>query len=654
MKKALIGLLMGCLLLGGGVLWAAPDQNLQKEAEDITRAGIVGPGSINVHRPGDIQMSFGALVRIIPTMESNYDFGLGDEKGFVPGDIFQNHANEAAWLSNSYIRTENKLYFNAMPNDEVWSFYACLEFDGVLDNHVVDDRGNNDPGAVDLKGSNSNYGLERLHGSVLLPFAKSLNLRLHAGWDIYELDAYNGGGLVYGDDNPGFWLTGQAGERIKFQVGFHKLKENDWQISNLKDGNHDDDRDLYTVAVDYNFNKNNRIRFMGAFDRIRNIRANTVQNNLFGDTIAEKLASSQNELNTKAYALNGLVNGIVVGGQVIGFTGTDGSTTTKIEGGRLDTAKVKASAPAIDYVAGDGTAAQLLGGQKMIDQANFNLTNNYFHDDLPKAETNSYYLGFYYQGGFGIIKPFCEAVYQFGKADNTGLGAFVDYQTGERFEDDYDISAYALAADLAFDLKEMVGFKFEPHIGVMYASGDDDPTDDNLEGYVGAANLQRFSTHWGGENTIIGDTNMLLGSVLYGYLPELYGNGTPVATGGLENFAGTGSGRGDNPGLTMYSLGLDMAPKRFLIYKTNVNIFNYNEDFRMPSYDGSICEIDSGYLGTEWDNEVILALSKNMFIKGQFSFFFPGEVIDDITEAYSGDECDDVATRLAFELIWNF
>ena len=38
----------------------------------------------------------------------------------------------------------------------------------------------------------------------------------------------------------------------------------------------------------------------------------------------------------------------------------------------------------------------------------------------------------------------------------------------------------------------------------------------------------------------------------------------------------------------------------------------------------------------------------------KFSFLFPGEVIEDITEAYSGEDCDDVATRLGMELIWNF
>ncbi|MFW6239950.1 MAG: hypothetical protein ACOC98_04970, partial [Thermodesulfobacteriota bacterium] len=61
------------------------------------------------------------------------------------------------------------------------------------------------------------------------------------------------------------------------------------------------------------------------------------------------------------------------------------------------------------------------------------------------------------------------------------------------------------------------------------------------------------------------------------------------------------------------------------------------------------------YVGTEWDNEITLALSKHMFVKGQFSFFFPGEAIEDVTRALSGGtETDEVATRLAMELIWNF
>ncbi len=253
MKKLVVLMVLVTSLALVGTVFAGED--LQKAAEDITKAGIVGPGSINVHRPGDIQMSFGATMRVIPTMEDNFDFGLSDEDGFAGGDLFQNHANESGWVNNSYIRCENKLYFNAIPDDQVWSFYAALEFDGILDNMSVDDRGNNDPGNNDNDSSNNNYGLERLHGTVKLPFAKSLNMRLHAGWDIYQLDVYDGGGLVFGDDDPGFWITGNIGDNADFQVDYHKLKENDWQVSDASVGNYDDDRDLYSMVLDYHLTR---------------------------------------------------------------------------------------------------------------------------------------------------------------------------------------------------------------------------------------------------------------------------------------------------------------------------------------------------------------------------------------------------------------
>jgi len=153
----------------------------------------------------------------------------------------------------------------------------------------------------------------------------------------------------------------------------------------------------------------------------------------------------------------------------------------------------------------------------------------------------------------------------------------------------------------------------------------------------------------------------MLGSVLYGYQPELYGNGTPVFTGGLQNMAGTGSGRGDNPGMTLISAGITVAPKKFLIYKTNINNFWWNEDIYVsnivdPAAAATLGpqKVDAGYVGTEWDNELTLATSKHSFIRGQASFFFPGEVIEDVTTAMTGEKSDEIATRVAAEFILNF
>lgn len=558
--------LLASLVCVGGV-------SAQEEATDITEDVLTGPGSVSVTTKKGIQMSFGAQIRMIPTTESNWDFGLGDDlqtDGYIGGayndSLFKVHLNESGWVNNGYIRSESRLYFNALPEDRKWSFYAALEYDRPIDTDTVDNRGGGD--------ASSNFGLERLHATYALP----MNMRFHAGWDIWGVDIIDGGGLVYGDDNPGFWLTGDY-DTWSFNIGYFKLHENNFQTSTeffdrqvagvppltLEDWE-DEDRTLYAGYLTFNLNEDHKVQPFYTYDRIRSV------------PVRDFLGF-----------LSGGATGIVTG---------------------------------------------------------------------EKAHTDSHHIGAYYTGKFGMLELFAEGVYQFGSADDTGLA-----------QEDFDISAYALAADIALELKDFVGFSLKPHAGILYTSGDDDPDDDELSGYMGVENAQRFSQYWGGENTIIGDTNFVFGSLLYGYLPELYGNGTPVFTGGLENGAGYGGGRGDNPGLTMSSFGLTATPKKFIIFRSNVNSFWWNEDFVVQSFaapnnpvtgQAISTVIDAGYVGTEWDNELTVAMSKNTFVKGQCSFFFPGDGIEDVTSALSatpfgpGEKSDDIASRWAAELIWKF
>lgn len=550
--------------------FAKENSDLEKQldlADDITKETIAGPGSVEVNTGKGILMSFGSTVRIIPTSESDWDFGVSDSDnvkaaggllyGEAPKNLFREHVNESGWVEDGYIRTETKIHFNAMPKDRKWSFYGALEFDRPLDTASVDSRGGKDK-------DSSNFGLERLHISYALPW----NLRLHAGWDIWHVDVMEGAGMVYGDDNPGFWLTGEQ-ETISYNLGYFKLQENNFQVNPSEMGDdRNDDRSLYAGYMSVEPNDNNKFQFFGLYDQIRSIPATD-------------------------------------------FTGYLGSP--------------------------------------------FGITGE-------EPDTDSYHTGGYWIGNFGKMELFFEGVYQFGTAEDTGLENTVGPDSTTPLEDDYDINAYAMAGDLSYEFKGILtDFPLKPHLGFMYTSGDDDPYDDKLEGYNGVENAQRFSERWGGENTIIGDTNMMLGSVLYGYQPELYGNGTPVFTGGLQNMSGRGNGRGDNPGMTMLSAGITVAPKKFLIYKTNINNFWWNEDIYVtnivdPATAATLGpqKVDAGYVGTEWDNELTLATSKHSFIRGQASFFFPGEVIEDVTTAMTGEKSDEIATRVAAEFILNF
>ena len=520
-------------------------------------------GSFLIKTEDGDTFSFGAQLRMIPTSENDWDFGLGTVQ-INPllggGELnFKTHTTEAGNLSQGYIRTEARLYFTGEDKDKKWSLYSALEFDSVVDQTEVDQRGRD-------------YGLERLHGSIVIPGLEQV--RFHAGWDIYYMDAVDAGaGFIYGDDDPGFWLTGDFGS-IEFQVGYHKKLDSNFasrdQQEFLDDQagvKADNDRDLYDAMLTYHVNDDNEVRFMALYD-VMKTRADTTS-----------------------------------------LAGPFGTTE-------------------------------------------------------KGADVETYRLGVLYTGKLGIFEPEFEVVYQGGTADNA-VDEFGADPNGK--DDDYDIKAYALYGDVALNLTDVFGFKVMPHVGFMYTSGDDDGDDDDLEGYTGVANAQRFTPRFGGEDTIIGDGNTLLGTILYGYLPELYGsmggtqNSGGVATGGLAN--GAAGGRGDNPGMTLYGGGITIEPKEYISYRTNFMWIEWNEDFYVnstappaalpPGFDPNT-KVESGTAGQQWSNSLRVSLSKNVHFFGNATFFWPGEAIKDVTKDVYGEKADDVAQRYAVALIWRF
>jgi hypothetical protein len=510
----------------------------------------------------------GAQLRMIPTSENNWDFGLGTVVVTTPtgpgtsAEVarrnFKRHTNEAGEVAQGYIRTEARLYFTGEDKDGKWDLYSALEFDSAVDQTEIDNRGRD-------------YGLERVHGSVAIPGLEQV--RFHAGWDIYYMDAVDAGaGFIYGDDDPGFWFTGDF-DSIKLQAGYHKKLENNFASRDAVDYleeeagiEADNDRDLLDAMLTWFVNDDNEIRFMASFDSMK--------------TRAESVIDSP------------------------------------------------------------------LTGAPLTDQKG--------------ADVQTYRLGILYKGKLGIVEPQLEFAYQGGEAENivTEFGGTLP---------DQDIEAYAAFADVAVNLTDMVGWKLIPHVGFMYTSGDDDPNDKNLEGYCGVANAQRFTPAFGGEDTIIGDTNVVLGTILYGYIPEFYGNlgGTQqggVATGGLAN--GSLGGRGDNPGMTMIGGGITIEPAEYISYRTNFMWFEWNEDFSVVNIRDPLgaaggllgprnIEIKAGTAGQQWSNSLRVSLSKHVHIFGNATLFWPGDAVKDVTEAL-GNRSDKVAQRYAVALIWRF
>src|SRR3990172_10302754 len=228
----------------------------------LSAVAYAGPGSVVIKTDGDITAKFGAQVRMIPTYERDWDFGIKRATGNTG---FVSHANEAGVVNQGYIRTEDRLYFNFAKGD-IWDVYFALEFDDVATSRTVDR-------VVTVEGDFASFGLERLNASIKLPWIYS---RFHAGWDIYGVDK-DTAILVYADDDPGFWLDGGIGN-VDWQFGYHRKDAVNRVVvfpdvvagavvrNAVTNTNYDNDRDIYSARINYSPSKDIKIGLLYTFD----------------------------------------------------------------------------------------------------------------------------------------------------------------------------------------------------------------------------------------------------------------------------------------------------------------------------------------------------------------------------------------------------
>jgi hypothetical protein len=261
---------------------------------------------------------------------------------------------------------------------------------------------------------------------------------------------------------------------------------------------------------------------------------------------------------------------------------------------------------------------------------------------------NAHFISPIFVGSIAGFKIAAQYSHMFGEAERMLVAG-----------DKFDIESNAFFGDVAYDMTPWFGFRFIPHIGVLWTEGDDNPSDNKLRGYVGK-NFQRFIPSFGGENTIIADGNPVVGTFLYSFIPDLRGNQNSTLVVG-----GQGAGRGDNPGILLIGGGITVDPIKNWSYRTNVYYMEYDQNFCVLAVAGACAATSSGApnlitnheIGVAWDNEVSWWLDKNMVVKGQFSFLVPGDGLKQVTRALAntaGVQPDETAIRLAVELLWNF
>jgi hypothetical protein len=252
----------------------------------------------------------------------------------------------------------------------------------------------------------------------------------------------------------------------------------------------------------------------------------------------------------------------------------------------------------------------------------FNIAPFYAYSDNDNREAQINYYGAEVTGKAGIFKPSCEIVFADGEFDN---GA--------------DISSWAFFAGAEMEVSKA----FNPYVAVRYTQGDDDATDDDVEGWVGITDIGRFTPLMGMDGGILSeDMGQSYGATLYSYAPEraVGGNGY----GGISN-----GGSGNNPGQIIAALGAKgdlsaMVDK--LSYKTQVFFIWYDETDNLTNVKDPGTDVDD-YAGTTFDLQLKYALDKNFNIDYIFGVFVPGDGIED-------QFGDDVAMTNCLSFNWSY
>ncbi len=304
------------------------------------------------------------------------------------------------------------------------------------------------------------------------------------------------------------------------------------------------------------------------------------------------------------------------------------------------------------------------------------VTDNYNGVNVPYIAVGTadagaydvYYIGATLTGKIGPLMYQAEGVYQGGNLDVKGKGT---YQPDGDREDDYDINAWAGLVNFQVDLAQWIPAlnKFVVGIGGVYYSGDDDPNDDNLEGFVGVTSGNRFFKPWEMGTLPVHGANEqpVIGSTIYAWNPTGWGVGPGLGgvVGQSLDKANLGA-HGDNPGLWAIVFTIDWVPATNWDIKALVKYMQWDhtdpiEDqlgdnhwhkiLRLPYHvdkdefkfrPNHAHDIDES-IGTETDLMVSYRMYSNVTVFGGISALFPGSGIDDINDVLYDDNDSDTA-----------
>ncbi len=435
-----------------------------------------------------------------------------------------------------------------------------------------------------------------------LPF----NAWLQVGHDSYFVDYL----LIYGDDDPGIRLYGNI-EKLAFDIKYARKSEQ----TDVVDFGSDSNRDLIAAKVSYDFGKAFKPTLSFVWDR---------------NGAMQLWQSLPKDSSKVPLCLSLLVR--------------------CKEGDLAACAQVEQQCKLSDLT-------DVLSQGKLPKYASVPVDN--------AGTWDIYYLGLSSTGIIGPFRYFAEIAYQFGNVDLDGKGMLMPDGT---YEDHFDVNAWAgmlfLATDLGYVFPSLG--KFVVSFGGVYFSGDDDASDDDLEGFVGATNGLRFFPLTGFYTVPVhgGTQNPVIGTPTYAWNPTGWGVGP-----GIGGLAGqpldlySAGAHGDNPGLWALLFTIDWYPSKKWELKAQVKYLQWVDTdpietqlgnnkigmFRAPyqldesefNYNRAAAKDIDEEIGWEVNTFVNYEIYEGVNIQAGFSILFPGDGIKDINEVlYNDDDAD--------------
>ncbi len=234
------------------------------------------------------------------------------------------------------------------------------------------------------------------------------------------------------------------------------------------------------------------------------------------------------------------------------------------------------------------------------------------YSDNEAKNVNVTYYGLEGLGQIGPVKPSFEVVAANGEFEDGGP----------------DVRSWAAFAGLEVPVSKALN----PYVAFRYTRGDDDSSDDDVEGWLGITDIGRFTPLMGMDGNILGE-HLASGASPYG--ASLYAYAPERAVGG-NGYGGIGNGgSGNNPGQRLIAVGAkgdlgQLVPK--LSYKAQAFFIWYDETGNLTNAKDPGEEVDD-YAGTTFDLQLKYKFNKNFSIDNIFSAFVPGQGIEDQVNA---------------------